>query len=82
VASDITGDGLFVDVTTRTYPWLASLAGHGLVELLGTQSEHRLLPEERRAQLFEALGELVAAHGGEVVVPHRTFLAFARRRST
>jgi hypothetical protein len=82
VAADITGAGLFADVTTRTYPWLASLAGRRLVELLGTQSDHRLLPEERRAQLFEALDELVAAHGGEVVIPHRTFLALARRRSS
>jgi SAM-dependent methyltransferase len=82
VAADIMGAGLFADVTTRTYPWLASLAGHRLVELLGTQSDHRLLPEERRAQLFEALDELVAAHGGEIVIPHRTFLALARRRSS
>ncbi|MGD0447678.1 MAG: class I SAM-dependent methyltransferase [Candidatus Dormibacteria bacterium] len=82
VVSDITGDGQFADVTTRSYPWLTSLAGHGLVELLGTQSDHRLLPEERRAQLFVALGELVAAHGGEIEVPRRTFLVLARRGST
>jgi ubiquinone/menaquinone biosynthesis C-methylase UbiE len=80
MAADITGAGVFADTTTRTYPWRARLTGERLVELLGTQSDHRLLPEEARAQLFEALGELVAAHGGEVVVPHRTFLALARRK--
>jgi SAM-dependent methyltransferase len=80
VATEITGAGLFAEVTARTYPWLASLTGDGLVELLESQSDHRLLPEERRAQLFEALCELVSAHGGEIEVPCRTFLALARRR--
>jgi SAM-dependent methyltransferase len=81
LAGEITGAGLFDDVTTRTYPWLASLTGDGLIELLESQSDHRFLPEETRAPLFEALRELVAAHGGEIVVPHTTFLALARRRS-
>jgi SAM-dependent methyltransferase len=82
VAAEITGTGLFADVTAQTYPWLASLTGDGLVELLESQSDHRLLPEETRARLFEVLCELVAAHGGEIVVPHTSFLALARRRST
>jgi SAM-dependent methyltransferase len=79
-AGELADTGLFTDVTTRTYPWSASLTGDGLVELLGTQSDHRLLPEEARAQLFGALRELIAVHGGEVAVPHLTLLAMARLR--
>ena len=81
LAAEITAAGRFADVTARTYPWLASHTGDGLVEVLASQSDHRLLPEATRARLFEALRELVALRGGEVVVPHRTFLALARRRS-
>jgi SAM-dependent methyltransferase len=82
LAGEITAAGFFDDVTTRIYPWRASLTGDGLVELLESQSDHRLLPEETRNRLFDALRAVVAAHGGEVVVPHTTFLALARRRST
>jgi SAM-dependent methyltransferase len=80
-AEELAGTGVFADMTARTYPWLARLTGPALIELLGTQSDHRLLPEETRVRLFEALRELVATHGGEVVVPHTTVLALARRRS-
>jgi SAM-dependent methyltransferase len=81
VAAEIRGAGHFEDVAVRTYPWLARHTGDELVEVLESQSDHRLLPEPTRARLFEALRELVALRGGEVVVPHRTFLALARRRS-
>jgi SAM-dependent methyltransferase len=76
---EMTGAGLFTGVTIRTYPWLASLTADGLVGLLESQSDHRLLPEETRHRLFDALRALVVAHGGEVVVPHTTVLALARR---
>jgi SAM-dependent methyltransferase len=80
LAGEITAAGFFDNVTTRIYPWRASLTGDGLLELLESQSDHRLLPEETRNRLFDALRAVVAAHGGEVVVPHATFLALARRR--
>jgi SAM-dependent methyltransferase len=80
VVVEIIRTGLFEDLTTRTLPWPATLSPDSLVELLETQSDHRLLAGETRAQLFSALRELVATHDGEVVVPHATFLVLARRR--
>ena len=78
---EIAQTDFFAGVTARAYPWSASLTADRLVELLESQSDHRLLPEETRAQLFTALRLLVAAHGGEIVVPHATVLTLARRRS-
>ena len=62
------------------HPWSATFTADTLVELLLTQSDHRLLPEDTRADLFEAVRSIVTAHGGAVVVPHTTVLALARGR--
>ena len=70
----------FTGVVTRTYAWSATLTADGFVELLRTQSDHRLLPEETRAELLGAVRHLIADHGGRIVVPHATFLILAHSR--
>jgi SAM-dependent methyltransferase len=77
---EITASGLFDGVTARTHRWSETFTAESLVDRLSTQSDHRLLDEATRVQLFDALRELVTAHGGAVVVPHVTFVALARRR--
>jgi len=80
-ADEITGTGKFDDVRVHTYPWSARLTADGFLELLATQSDHRLLAAEARVELFDALRELIAAHGGEVVVPQVALLTLARLRA-
>jgi SAM-dependent methyltransferase len=72
--------GLFGDVTERTYPWPATFTADAFVELLMTQSDHRLLPDDKRSELLDAVRELIARHGGEVVIPHASLLALAHLR--
>lgn len=80
LADEITASGLFGNPTLREHPWSATFTADSFVELLLTQSDHRLLPESTRAELFEAVRDIVAAHGGKVVIPHVTLLALAHRR--
>ena len=71
--------GLFTGVTARTYPWRATFTADSFTDLLLTQSDHRLMPEDTRAELFDGVREIIASHGGQVVVPHTTLLILARR---
>jgi SAM-dependent methyltransferase len=71
--------GRFEDIHDRTHPWLTTFTADTFVELLLTQSNHRLLAEHRRAVLFEAVRRLVADHGGVVTVPLATYLVLAHR---
>ncbi len=78
-SAEITTSPLFTDAVTRTYRWSATLTADAFVELLLTQSDHRLLPEETRAELLGAVIHLIAGHGGQMV-PHATFLILAHSR--
>jgi SAM-dependent methyltransferase len=78
-SAEILQTGLFTAVTERTYPWPATFTADSFIDLLQTQSDHRLLPEDTRAELFAGVREIIADHGGQVVIPHATLLVLARR---
>lgn len=78
---EITATGLFADVTELTFPRVDSFGGDEFVNLLATQSDHRMLAPERRQVLFDEVRRLIRRHGGRVEVPHATWLVLARRRS-
>jgi SAM-dependent methyltransferase len=71
--------GLFRDETMREYPWSAAFTADSYTDLLMTQSGHRMLPQEHRAELLDGVRAIIESHGGEIVVPHATLLAMARR---
>jgi len=71
---------VFGDVMEHTYPWPATFTADSFVELLMTQSDHRLLREDKRSELLDAVRELITRHGGEVVIPHATLLVVAHLR--
>ena len=75
---ELAGTGLFGDVRMRTYPWSATFTADSYTDLLLTQSDHRLLADQARARLLDGVREIIARHGGEVVVPHSTFLVMGR----
>ncbi len=79
-AAEIAASPLFSDLVTHTYPWSATLTADAFVELLHTQSDHRLLAEETRADLLGAVSEVIADHGGRIIIPHATFLILAHLR--
>jgi len=77
---EIGASGWFADVTERLYPWSATFTADSFAELLMTQSDHRLLPEDQRTELLDGVREIIARHGGEVEIPHATRLLLARNR--
>ena len=72
--------GLFRGITVRTHPWSATFTADSYIDLLLTQSDHRLLAEGTRAQLLGSVRQVIASHGGEIVVPHDTLLVMGRLR--
>jgi ubiquinone/menaquinone biosynthesis C-methylase UbiE len=77
--AEILRTGLFRDVTTRTYRWSATFTADTYASLLQTQSGHRMLAQDRRARLLEGVRDIIAAHDGEIEIPHGTLLVMARR---
>ena len=77
---EMRSSGLFTATTSRAHQWSATFTADGFIELLLTQSHHRLAAEDERLPLFDALRELIARRGGEMVVPSATVLVLGRRR--
>ncbi len=76
--AELAASGRFADVRTQTYRWSSTFTSETFVDLLLTQSNHRLLVEDQRDELTDAVRHLVAGHGGVVTVPHATLLILAR----
>ena len=70
---------LFGDVTTRTYPWEKPYTADTYVDLLGTHSDHRMLPAEQRAQLHDGIAEVIESLGGTVTLPYTADVYIAPR---
>lgn len=78
---EVEASGAWGQLSERRYPWTASYTPDGYVELLSTQSDHRLLAENVRNQLLGAVREVADRHGGSggaVNVPHETYLLLGR----
>lgn len=80
VADEIDASGSFGAVHAVRYPWRRRYSGDEYVALLGTYSDHLLMPDEARGQLLAALREAIAEHGG-IEVAYELRLYLARRRA-
>ena len=69
----------FVDVTVHHHRWRADFTPETFLELLATQSDHRLLDDRGRATLFDAVRDVLVEHGGSVTVPYDILLVLGRR---
>jgi len=80
VIEELEGSGLFGPVTVLREPWHATYDSDEWLELLSTQSDHRMLGEEAREALFDRIRAAVVANGGTVEVEYLSvgYLAQAR----
>lgn len=78
---EILGTGMFGEVAEQTFPRKDEFTPSTFVNLLATQSNHRMLPPARREALFAEVRALIGRHGGTVQVPHATWLVTARRQA-
>lgn len=70
--------GAFAHPEVRRYAWTTHYSAAAWRELLGTQSDHRLVEPERRRALFDAV-EAAVAEVGTLEVTYDTVVIAARR---
>jgi SAM-dependent methyltransferase len=80
MSEELESSPLFGPLTVRTYPWERTFTTAEYLDLLGTHSDHLMLPAENRSRLYEAIAELVDGWGGELTVGYDTTVLIAARR--
>jgi SAM-dependent methyltransferase len=75
----LAASALFSDLTQGEHLWSASYTTREYVELLGTQSDHRLLPPDRRDRLSQGVAAAIDAAGGVMPVAYAADVYMARR---
>ena len=70
--------GWFDEPVRRQVQWHQRYATDAYIALLATHSNHRMLPDEQRAELHTAIAEAIDARGGTVEHPYRTDLVALR----
>jgi len=76
--ASLRASGLFEEPVTRQVMWQERYSTEAYVALLATHSNHRMLPDEQRAQLHAAIAEAIDERGGSVEHPYRTDLVAFR----
>jgi hypothetical protein len=71
--------GLFGPLVQRLVPWLARYTSDEYVAFLNTHSDKRMLPDQQRAALFDAIRASVDKAGGVIEHPYVAELLAARR---
>ena len=71
----------FTNVEVRYYPWSRDYDASTYVDLIQTQSDHRLLPAGELRTLTSAVWESINAQGGSVRVEYSARLILGRREA-
>jgi len=79
LTDELAGSRRFTDIIVEPYEADLPYPTHRYLRLLGTFSNHRMLPPDRRAKLHDRIAEVVDAHGGSVTVRLDTTMVLARR---
>jgi SAM-dependent methyltransferase len=74
------GTQLFDDAIVRHVRWEQQYTTAAYVSLLGTYSDHRMLPDDQRKRLHAAIADELDARGGLIDHPYVTDLIAARVR--
>jgi SAM-dependent methyltransferase len=76
---ELEGSTLFRPATTRDYRWSQTYTTEAYVELLSTQSDHRMLSPDVFQRLAHGVAELINGAGGTLCVDYVTRLHLALR---
>lgn len=79
VADEIAACPALEPPAVRTITWTCTYTTAEWVALLGTHSDHRILPERQRVELHDAVGDVVDRFGGRVDVVYDVNLFLSRR---
>ncbi len=82
LGEEIEASGLFTDVVVRRHLYTRTYTADEYVALMSTASDHRLLPDHVRDELFRLERRRIEARpGGTVAMTHLAVLHVARRRA-
>ena len=76
------GDHAFTELDARLFDWPQRYTTEEYLGLLGTHSDHIMLPEVARERLFDGVRQRIDAAGGSFELGYQTLLCLARRRAT
>jgi SAM-dependent methyltransferase len=69
----------FGPVTVRRFPWERVFTAQQYIDLLGTHSDHRLLPDDERRRLLQAIAAVIEGQGGPFTLGYTTEVLIAPR---
>ncbi len=79
IRDQLAASPLFGDVTVRRYPWEKTYTAATYVDLLGTHSDHRMLPDDTRSGLHDGVAAVIDGLGGAVTIGYTTEVLIAAR---
>jgi SAM-dependent methyltransferase len=73
---------LFEPVIVKSYSWSQDYTAASYIRLLNTYSNHRILEDHKRTQLFQEIATLIEkAHNGTITKQYLSTLYFAKKRA-
>jgi SAM-dependent methyltransferase len=79
-AEEIEASSLFGPATERSYRWSKTYSMPEYLQLLQTQSDHRMLPDPERDSLLTGVAEVIGRAGGRLTMDYLSRLYLARRK--
>ena len=79
VSDGIAACAMLESPVKQVVSWKRTYTRDEWVQLLGTHSDHRMLPGDRRTRLHAAVGEVIDRHGGSVEVVYDVECYLSRR---
>jgi SAM-dependent methyltransferase len=79
VGAELEACPALVDVSVRKFAWSCTYTRDEWVGLLGTHSDHLILPSEQRSRLHATVGDVIDRHGGRVDVVYDATVYLSRR---
>lgn len=76
--SDLKASKVFAEINAKKYRWEGQYTADEWISRQATHSNHILLDDPVRAQLFDALREIIDRRGGEIDAHFTTYAIFAR----
>jgi SAM-dependent methyltransferase len=77
---EINSTDLFEEVNVKRYPCSMQYTSSQYIKLLDTFSDHCMLDDTARHNLFVAVADLIETFGGTISRPHLAVLYFARKK--
>jgi SAM-dependent methyltransferase len=78
IGDELRASGLFGPTTLRSYRWAMHYPLERFLDLMSTHSDHRMLAEQDRRALLEAVAEVLERRGGGCRIVYETRLYVAR----